>query len=79
MSFIQVGNSNRPHASFLSKASISSTMAFFYILLSSKFTTSLIVLGSSSMIDQEKLEQKLGGLYLSSFLVSLIDLINTRV
>jgi hypothetical protein len=49
-------------------------MAFFQSLLSSEFTASLTVLGSSLVIDREKLERKLGGLYLSGLLyLSLIS------
>jgi hypothetical protein len=51
-------------------------MAEFTIL---EFTASVTVLGSSSVIDKEKLERKLGGLYLYGCLLSLTNLLNTGV
>jgi hypothetical protein len=54
-------------------------MEFFQILLSFEFTSSLIVLGSSLVIDKEKIAQKSGGTYLFGCLLSLIDILNIGV
>jgi hypothetical protein len=43
-------------------------MDFFHIFPYFESTASLTVLGSSSVIDKEKFEQKLGGVYLSDSL-----------
>jgi hypothetical protein len=79
MEFLQVGKSNRSYASFLSKASISSAMAFFQSIISYDFIVSRTVMGSSSIIDKQKLAQKLGGIYLFGFLLSLTNLLNIGV
>jgi hypothetical protein len=79
MGFLLGGNSTRSQASFLSKETISSTMKFFQSLLSSESIASLIVMGSLSVIDKEKLAQKSGGFYLSSCLLSQTDLLKIEV
>jgi hypothetical protein len=54
-------------------------MALFQIFPSYESTTSLTVIGSSSVIDKEKFERKLDGLYISDNLLSRNDLLNTGV
>jgi hypothetical protein len=54
-------------------------MAFFQSFPSYESTASLTVLGSSSVIDKEKFEQKSDGVYLSGSLLSRTDLLNTGV
>jgi hypothetical protein len=51
-------------------------MAFFQSFPSYEFIASLTVLGSSSVINKEKLEQKSDGVYLSSSLPSGTNLLN---
>jgi hypothetical protein len=54
-------------------------MAFFHSFPSYKSTTSITVLGSSSAIIKEKIEYKSSGVYLSSFLLSRTELLDTEV
>jgi len=61
------------------KEVISSSMALFQTFSSYESTASLTVLGSSSVIDKAKFEQKLDGLYLFDSLLSRSDLLNTGV
>src|SRR5277367_999069 len=79
MGFLPAGNSTRSQASFLCKDAISSTMASFQSFPSSESTASFTVLGSSSVTDKAKFEQKADGLYLSGCLLSRTDLLTTGV
>jgi hypothetical protein len=54
-------------------------MEFFQSLLSFESIVSLTIMGSSSVIDKEKLAQKSSGVYLSSFLLSQTDLLKLGV
>jgi hypothetical protein len=54
-------------------------MAFFQIFPSYESIASLTVLGSSSVIEKEKFEQKSDGLYLSGSLISRNDILNNGV
>ena len=76
---LPLGNSTKSKASFLSKASISSTMTFFQILHYLELIASLIDLGSSLNVDRTKAEWKSGGLYLSTSLRTWSDLLKARV
>src|SRR3984885_9176853 len=79
MGFLPADNSTRSQASFLCKDAISSTMASFQSFPSSESTASFTVLGSSSVTDKAKFEQKADGLYLSSCLLSRVDLLTAGV
>jgi hypothetical protein len=54
-------------------------MVSFHSFPSYESIASLTVLGSSSIIDKEKFEWKLGGVYLYGCLVSLTDLLNPGI
>ena len=79
MGFLLVNNSTRSQALFFYKDAISSTMASFHSFPSSEYNASLIVLGSSLVIDKSKFEQKENELHLSGFLLSWTDLLKVGV
>lgn len=79
MDFFPTNNSTRSQTSFLSKVSISLTMAFFQFFSSYESTPYLRILKSWSIIGKEKIEKELGGVYLSSFLLSQINLLSVKI
>ena len=79
MGFLPSSSVTRSQVSFLLNASISSSMAFFQSSPSIKSIASLTIIGSSSVADNAKIEQKLGGLYLLDYFLAKLDLLITGV